>query len=153
MFQRRTPPSPPPEEPKHPLDAYLAYLTEKGHVSAREAQAIAAALKPWRARYSGLPTVERVRDELRADGVTVDALRRDEMAAWDNETRFPWFDLGLALDSFRAARSRLDQHLVFLSDAARVAQPPYVDPDLQNGELFFWIILRMYRVHAIEADA
>lgn len=137
-----------PEPPVHSLDSYLTFLQEREFITTKELVVLTAALEPLRARFNGLSTVESVRNELRAKGATVDSLRRKEAAIWENKDVLEWFDLEKALDSFMADPSKVDTHVCFLNEAARAGMHPYIDPELTNAELFFWIILRMYRLHA-----
>lgn len=141
-------PKPALEPPAHTLDSYLTFLQEREFITAKELAVLTAALEPLRARFNGLSTVEAVRNELRAKSATVDALRRDEQARWQNQDILPWFDLEKALDSFMADPNKVALHICFLNEEARAAMKPYIDPELTNGEVFFWVILRMYRLHA-----
>lgn len=147
LHQEEVPPHLPDEISAHPLDTYLAFLLDRGFITTKELVVLVAALEPMRAHFKSLSTVDFVREELRAKGMTVDALERHEQDVWET-TQIFWFDLDAAKQHFRLAPEDEDKHVVFLNEAARATPHHYTDPELLQAETFFWIILRMYRLHA-----
>jgi len=147
-------PLPEPEPPAHPLDQYLKFLEVKNLVTQAELEVLRRAFAPLRARFHGLATVEIVRDEIRARGETLDTISNQERDYWDlQHGELPWFDLKQAHDLFMADPEEARKHLFFFNEAARQAHEAdpycsYVLPELKNAEVFFWVILRMYRLHA-----
>jgi len=139
---------PPDPAPVHPLDGYLAHLEDNDLLTAKEMAVLVAVLAPLRAHFEGLSTVTQVQEELRPKGMTVDKLRLAEREEWNNKS-WPWFDIDAALSSFNGASEQLAKEVTFLNDAVRQAKLTCVDHDLENAEVFFWLILRMYRTHAL----
>jgi len=134
--------------PCHPLDGYLSFLKSHNYVNNDELLALTTALKPLRQHFEELSTVTAVRAELGAEGVTVDSLRRDEKSRWETENFMPWFNLKAALDTFLVPLEEAEQYVIFFNEKCRKNAQPFIRPGLENGETFFWIILRMYRLHA-----
>jgi len=144
-------PAPNPEPPAHPLEAYLDFLAGKELISPRERQALERSASPLKARFKGLSTVEAVRKELRPKNATVDALSRKERDLWVNGNPLPWFDIDAALDNFTCDAETAQRFMTFMNEAAReafLAHAPYYDPELKDATAFFWLIVRMYRLHA-----
>ena len=138
-----------PEGPSHPLDEYLAFLFDHGHVSEEELEALTTALAPLRARFESLSTIVQVREELGQKTATVDTLRDSEIELWRQQDWIPWFDLGTALDQFAINRDDMGRYIRLLNVKMKNV-PTFIDPQLQKGEGLFWLILRMYRLHAKE---
>lgn len=130
------------------LDEYLTFLKERDFINEAELLALKTAIAPLRQHFSTLSTIALVRSELSVEGVTVDSLRRDERAQWKNENFLPWFNLDAALATFMVPVEEAERYVIFFNEECKKNARPFIRPGLEDGETFFWLILRMYRLQA-----
>jgi hypothetical protein len=145
----------PAEAPAHPVEAYARMLKKEGFVSEREYEQLALAIAPLLRLVPDLPqaAVAAIRKEMGRPENNKHVLRDKEESFWKaalgrNLAPIPGFDLNASLACFRVRPEEdKDRTVVFLRPEHRRSIPPYVPPSLRMGDVFFYVILRMFRYH------
>jgi len=147
--------------PGHPVVAYIAMLVQEEHITLREKELLDTALAPLMVLHPDLSagSVESVRKEMGRPGNSRHSLHEKEEAFWRSSLRagrqpLPGFDVQLASRTFRVTQENdPGKTVVFLRPEYRHPIPPYVPPAYRLGEVFFWVILRMFRFHVMRKGA
>ncbi|MBM4353084.1 MAG: hypothetical protein FJ109_04695 [Deltaproteobacteria bacterium] len=143
--------------PDHPVSAYIVMLLKEEHVTPRERDLLERALAPLIELHPGLSAgaVESVRKEMGRPGNSRHSLHEKEEAFWGAALRagrqpIPGFDLLRAVRTFRVTpETDPGKTVVFLRPEYRHPVPPYIPPSHRMAEVFFWVILRMFRWHVM----
>jgi hypothetical protein len=130
----------------HAQETYLSWLHGRGTLSSVELRELRSALEPLKARFPVLTTVETVRNSMHTK--TVDGLSREEKALWAVKNVFPWFDIAGATEMFLVSQEEADRSVLFFRDEYRRKIHRFVSPRLAEAEVYFWILLQMYRLQA-----
>lgn len=140
------------------FDAYLDLLLTHNIISWHEGAKINKAVAPLIDLIPNLSdaTKEAVRAEFSKDHQpTKYGIAKDEKRLWKNAARegrslIPGFDLRASHKHFKVADARYAEQTVrplrpHLKPNVRKPKTPYVPSHLYQGEVFFFIILRMFR--------
>jgi hypothetical protein len=142
---------------QHAAVAYVAMLLREEHISPRERELLDGALSPLVELFPDLTAgaVESVRKEMGRPGNSKHSLHEKEESFWRSALRagrqpLPGFDVLHAAKVFRVTpESDPGKTVVFLRPEYRHPVAPYVPPAHRMAEVFFWIILRMFRWHVM----
>ncbi len=148
-------PSKPLETPVHAVLAYLDMLREESFISEDERSKLEGAFAPLVSRYPYVrpAAVRAVRKEMGRPENNKYVLRDKEENFWLNvrrrgEAPIPEFSPEEALKAFRVTPdSDPNNTVVFLRPEYAKPVSPYVPPSYRMGEVFFYVILRMFRRH------
>jgi len=155
LFGDRTREAPPPPEaepkPRHlNLKEYLTLLYDHGYISTVEYDKLYTALGLLFLRFPHITTIEGVREDLAENGYSEKKKVRDaEQALWAKGDLIDNFDLDGARQGFQTSAKDRPEFKVRGITAVidqQIESRPFVAPDLETGETFFWIILRMCRL-------
>lgn len=158
-------PETPPEDTRHPIDRYCDYLLEHADISPIERQRLATAIADLLRilPHVDQDVIEGVREEMTGELVDLspdlaesnDAVRKVvprtvskwEHALWakSTETLIPGFDLNIADDAFFVWLSEDPGKGISFLPKAKPRDILSVPHWLDQGELFFFIVLRMFR--------
>jgi len=147
--------SQPAETPVHAVLAYLDMLKEESFISADERGKLERAFAPLMSRYPYVrpAAVRAVRKEMGRPENNKYVLRDKEETFWRNvrkrgEVPIPEFSPEEALTTFTVTPDSDPNHtVVFLRPEYAKPVSPYVPPSYRMGEVFFYVILRMFRRH------
>ena len=144
---------------RDPIMSYLGKLPRKRSnrgalISWTEHAKIITAIEPLRRllQFVDIDTILDVMNEYAEDPKpTVRAVAKMEESLWQNaeiaeEGLIPRFDFRAAHAHFKVAPEQRKNRVLFLKDEfARPVEPPEVPMELVKGEMYFFIVLRMYR--------
>lgn len=141
--------------PVHAVVAYLDMLQEESFISVDERDKLESAFRPLMRRYPYVrpAAVRAVRKEMGRPENNKYVLRDKEENFWRNvrrrgEVPIPEFSPEDALTAFRVTPdSDPNRTVVFLRPEYAKPLSPYVPPSYRMGEVFFYVILRMFRRH------
>jgi hypothetical protein len=147
------------KSPRDPIMSYLGKLPRKrpdrgALISWNEYNKIIAAIEPLRSLlpFVDADTVLEIIDEYDGDPKpTVRAVAKMEESLWLNveiaeEELIPHFNFKAAHVHFKVAPEQRKNRVLFLkNEFKRPIEPPSVPLQLVKGEMYFFIVLRMYR--------
>jgi len=137
------------------VTVYLRMLKTEGFVSQVEHECLEAALEPLVGAHPGMrrAAVQAIRKEMGLPENNKYVLRDKEELYWRMARRkgsqpIKEFELETALRRFRVTpETDPDSTVVFLKPEHEHPVEPYVPPSLRMGEVFFYVVLRMFRYH------
>lgn len=143
------------ETPSHAVQAYLEMLRDEAFISDDEFAKLANVFEPLMSKYPYVrpAAIREVRNEMGRPENNKYVLRDKEENFWNNvrrrgEVPIPGFSPEDAVRSFQVTPdSDPNRTVVFLRPEYAKPVTPYVPPSYRMGEVFFFVILRMFRRH------
>lgn len=137
-------------DPEKPLVvAYIDDLLEYGDLTPIERRRLGEALLPLNDIVGPLEgnTIAMVRREMDEPNPPPQELSEAEMRLWDeaHESPIPGFDHNLACGNFIITLEEDPEQAVHFFPGCKQEVKPYVPHWLRKAQLFFYIVLRMYR--------
>jgi hypothetical protein len=142
--------------PMHAVQAYLEMLRDEEFVSLAEYEKLQEAFTPLMRKYPYVrpAAVRAVRNEMGRPENNKYVLRDKEETFWKNvrrrgaEVPIPGFAPEELLQRFHVTpHTDPDQTVVFLRPEFEKPVSPYIPPSLRMGEVFFYVVLRIFRRH------
>lgn len=136
------------------VDSYLTMLCSRKLLCSHELRVLQAALQPLKELMPVVQAgiIERVRGEMAAPRQNKYTVRRDELKRWTwrrgnrCRTLIPGFDFARAYQHFLVTIDEdPDGTIRFLRPTDHKPLGRYVPPSLRMAEVFFFVVLRMYR--------
>jgi len=140
---------------KHPVTAYVDMLKTEGFITPLEHEKLTLALAGL---VEAFPKIKRgavnaIRREMGRPENNKYVLCDKEKGWWKLAKKkgivpIPRFDIDKALSNFLVTwREDPDRTVVFLRPEHEQPVPPYIPPSLRMSEVFFYVVLRMFRGH------
>ena len=139
----------------HVVTAYLDMLVEEGFVSSVEHERLVAAFAGLTEQFSTIKSaaVDAVRKEMGRPENNKYVLKDKEEVFWraalkKGKEPIPGFRIDEVRSHFLVTpETDPDKTVVFLRPEYQTRIRPYVPPSLRMGEVFFYVVLRMFRTH------
>lgn len=139
----------------HPVEGYIDMLQEEGFVSSAEHGRLKTAFAGLIRTYPTMraAAVNAIRKEMGRPENNKYVLSDKEEGYWKKasargQAPIPGFDLDEALSRFTVTPEEdPNRTVVFLRKEYEAPVAPYVPPSFRMGEIFVYVILRMFRHH------